>query len=79
MLFNFYGSYVLIECPSNNIEMAEDDEHKITLKWLRMNYVPDNTKYMDLAEDNMEPAQCVIMANVEFRVKLTGPAVVPQV
>ena len=27
-------------------------------------HVPDNTKYMDLAEDNIEAAQCVIMANV---------------
>ena len=26
--------------------------------------VPDNTKYMDLAEDNIEAAQCMIMANV---------------
>ena len=32
--------------------MAEDD------------HVPDNTKYMDLAEDNIKAAQCVIMANV---------------
>ena len=32
--------------------MAEDDD------------VPDNTKYMDLAEDNIEAAQCVIMSNI---------------
>ena len=59
--------------------MAEDDEHKITLKMAENDHVPDNTKYMDLAEDNIKAAQCVIMANVVFRVKLTGPAVIPQV
>ena len=52
MPFNFYGSYVPRECSSHNIEMAEDD------------HVPDNTKYMDLAENNIEAAQCLIMANV---------------
>ena len=40
------------KCSSNNIEMDEDD------------HVPDNTKYVDLAEDCIEAAQCVIMANV---------------
>ena len=45
MLFNFYGLYVPIECSSNNIEMAEDD------------HVHNNTKYMDLEEDNFEAAQ----------------------
>ena len=52
MPINFYGLYVPTECSSNHIEMAEDD------------HVPDNTKYMDLAEDNIKAAQCVIMANV---------------
>ena len=27
-------------------------------------HVPDNTKYMDLTEDNIEAAQCMVMANV---------------
>ena len=53
MPFNFYGLYVPTECSSNNIEMTQDDEHKIILKWLRM----INTKYMDLAKDNIEALQ----------------------
>ena len=51
MPFNFYGLFILTECFSNDIEMAEDD------------HVPDNTKCMDLAED-IEAAYCAIMANV---------------
>ena len=50
--FNFYGLHVLTESSSNNIEMTKDD------------HVPDNTKYMDLTEDNIEAAQCMVMANV---------------
>ena len=42
MPFNFYELYLPRECSSHNIEMDEDD----------------NTKYMDLAEDNIEAAQC---------------------
>ena len=52
MLFNVYGLYVPIECSNNNIEMTEDD------------HVQDNTKYMNLKEDNFEATQCVIMANI---------------
>ena len=52
MPLNFYGLYVPTECSSNNIEMAKDD------------HVPNNTKYMDMAEDNIEAALCVIIANV---------------
>ena len=52
MPINFYGLHLPRECWSNNIEMAEDD------------HVADNTKYIDLAEDNIEAAQCMIMANV---------------
>ena len=51
MPFNFYGLYVPTKRPSNNTEMARDD------------HVLDNTKYMDLAEDNIEVTQCVIMAS----------------
>ena len=44
MPFNFYGLYVPTECSSSKIVLAEDDR------------VPDNTKYIDLAEDNIEAA-----------------------
>ena len=60
MPFNFDGLYVPTECLSNNIEMAEDDN------------VLDNTKYMDLAEDNIEAAQCVIMTNIVISIE-AGP------
>ena len=42
MPFNFYRLYIPRECSSHSTEMAEDD------------HVPDNTKYMDLVEDNIE-------------------------
>ena len=57
MPFNFYGLYIPTKSSSNDIEMAEDA------------HVPGYTKCMDFAED-IETAQCAIMANVVFRVKL---------
>ena len=35
-------------------------------------HVPDKTKYMDLADNNIEAAQCVIMANFVIS-KEAGP------
>ena len=59
MIFNFYGLYVPRECLSNNIEMAEDG------------HVPEKAKYMDLAEDNIEAVQSVIIV-VLFNVVISS-------
>ena len=55
MLFTFYGSYVPIECSTNNIKIVDDD------------HVHDNTKNTWIWQriiSKLLSAQCVIMANV---------------